>query len=463
MTLLAPFFFWGAVAVSAGIVALHFIVTRQPRAVVLPTARFVPDSPATAAARDARPADLLLLLLRVLVVLATGAGLARPILQPSKRPEARVILADASRAASSVQAVRDSVGALFRDGDAVVVFDSTAPFPGITRRDSIGVLRGPNVVGNLSAALISAFRAGSALRDKVDSVELVIVSPLLAEEWDAATDSIRKLWPGRARVVRVQARADSSLTADQGDIAIRADATDPLGVTVSLAARRQRHQLARIVRSATLTPDDSGWVATGSRVLALWPVQERPRFAVRLNPPDESGGLIAYDVRVVSAFDRKWKFSTDSLQDGRVVARWVDGEPAVVEKPLGQGCLRSVAIPVARAGDLVLRPEFVKLLEAITAPCGEPFSRDFVGAPRLAWLAGTGGLAPADAFATRQDIDSPLSPWLFGLALAAALTELVVRRRGDKQTVRDVWWTSGSERDPRRGAARNEGRAMMES
>ena len=91
MTLLAPGFFWAAIAVSAGIVALHFIVTRQPRAVVLPTARFVPDSPATAAARDARPADLLLLFLRVLVVLAAGAALAKPILQPTKRPEARVI------------------------------------------------------------------------------------------------------------------------------------------------------------------------------------------------------------------------------------------------------------------------------------------------------------------------------------------------------------------------------------
>ncbi|MEP6905130.1 MAG: BatA domain-containing protein, partial [Gemmatimonadales bacterium] len=72
MTFLAPAFLWGAIAVAAGIVALHFIVTRQPRASVLPTARFVPDSPATAIVRDARPSDLLLMLLRVLVVLAAG-------------------------------------------------------------------------------------------------------------------------------------------------------------------------------------------------------------------------------------------------------------------------------------------------------------------------------------------------------------------------------------------------------
>ena len=72
-------------------------------------------------------------------------------------------------------------------------------------------------------------------------------------------------------------------------------------------------------------------------------------------------------------------------------------------------------------------------------------------------------LAPTDAFAARQDVDSPLAPWLFGLALAAALAELVVRRRIGEQTVRDVWWTSGFERDPRRGAARKEGRPVIGS
>jgi hypothetical protein len=299
--------------------------------------------------------------------------------------------------------------------------------------------------------LIGAVRAGSALRDKADSIELVIVSPLLAEAWDGATESIRKLWPGRARLVRIAARTDSSLNVEHGDIAIGGDATDPLGVTVSLARTTQPRQVARIKRSALLEPDDSAWVAAASRVLVLWPVRERPRLAISRSAPDESGGLIARDTRVVAAFSREWKFSSDSLRNARVVARWVDGEPAVVETTVGRGCLRSVAIPVARAGDLVLRPEFVKLVEAITAPCGEPFSGGSLAASQLATLTGTGGLAPADAFPTREDVHSPLAPWLFGLALAAALAELVVRRRIGAQTVRDVWWTSAYERDPRRG------------
>ena len=99
MTLLAPGFFFASVAVAAAIVALHFIVTRQPRAAILPTARFVPDTRATTVARARRPSDLLLMLLRVLLVLAAGAGLARPVLTPSRGAEARVVLVDVSRSA----------------------------------------------------------------------------------------------------------------------------------------------------------------------------------------------------------------------------------------------------------------------------------------------------------------------------------------------------------------------------
>jgi hypothetical protein len=76
MTFLAPGFFFASLGISAAIVALHFIVTRQPRAGILPTARFVPDMPANATARATRPSDLLLMLLRILLVLAAGTALA---------------------------------------------------------------------------------------------------------------------------------------------------------------------------------------------------------------------------------------------------------------------------------------------------------------------------------------------------------------------------------------------------
>ena len=203
MTFLAPGFLFASLAVAAGMVALHFIVIRQPRAAILPTARFVPDTRATTVARDRRPSDLLLMLLRVLTVLAAGAGLAKPVLTPSRGAEARVILVDVSRSARDSLAIRDSVRAVWRNQDALVLFDSSARGISGSPSDTIGALRPTAKRGNLSAALIAALRAGSSLRDRTDSLELVIVSPFAREELDAATDTIRRLWAGTARLVRV--------------------------------------------------------------------------------------------------------------------------------------------------------------------------------------------------------------------------------------------------------------------
>jgi hypothetical protein len=48
----------------------------------------------------------------------------------------------------------------------------------------------------------------------------------------------------------------------------------------------------------------------------------------------------------------------------------------------------------------------------------------------VAKLEGKGGLAPREAFQPVTDARSELAPWLFALALAAAIAELFVRRRG---------------------------------
>lgn len=432
MTLLAPAFLWGAIAAALGITALHFLVTKQPRASVLPTARFVPDSPATATARDARPSDLLLMLLRVIVVLAAGTALAKPVMKPGKRPEARIFLVDASRSVASVREAADSVSALYRDGDAVVVFDSVARSLGLSARDSLAAVQAADARGNLSAALIAALRTGSDLRDRADSIGLVIVSPLLAEEHDAATDSIRTLWPGRAQIVRVGARIDSSSTVagNAGEISISSDATDPLAISVSLVSKPRSGAVSRIVRSAAMNAEDSTWMVSGNRALILWPAVERPRFAIARAPPDQSGGVLSREARVVSAFERRWTFPDDSLRGNPVIGRWADGHPAAVEKTMGTSCLRSVAIPVPVAGDLVIRPEFLRLVEAIAAPCGDKPSTMPLAAASVASLAGGGSagrLSPGSAFEARGDIASPLAPWLLGIALAAVLGELLVR------------------------------------
>lgn len=422
MTFLAPGFFFASLGVAAVVVALHFIVTRQPRAGILPTARFVPDLPANATARATRPSDLLLMLLRVLLVLAAGAGLAKPIVKPSRGAEARVILMDVSRSVTDSAALRDSVRALYRNHDAVVVFDSSARVLAGNASDSIRASRFTHARGNLSAALVAAMRAGSSLRDLADSIELVIVSPFAAEETDQATDSIRSLWKGRARLVNVRGGSPDSVRASR-NLEISSTASDPLQVT-ALKSQEVPGATGLIVRSGVV---DSA--RASDRALIQWPIAERPRFAVARSGRDTIGGVVAGDALVVSAFERRWTYPEDSIRGSEVVARWVDGQPAAVETPTANGCVRSVAIPVAPAGDLVIRRDFVRLVAALSADCASRTGMRPADPQTVARLAGSGGLAPRDAFRPRGDIRSDLAPWLLGLAIATAIAELFVRRR----------------------------------
>lgn len=433
MTFLAPGFFFASLAVAAAIAALHFIVTRQPRAGILPTARFVPDLPATATARTARPTDLLLMLLRVLLVLAAGAGLARPVLKPSRVAEARVILVDASRSVGNVAELRDSAKAVYREGDAMIIFDSSARFMNGNGAASIAALVPSGRSGNLSAALISAMRAGSTLRDVADSLELVVVSPFGAEEIDAATDSIRGLWPGRARLVRAGAVADS-LKSVRLPLEIRAAATDPLAITASLA--RSYPDANAVIWRNELGGDDSASVIGAGRALVEWPIASRPRGTVQRSERDTIGGVLSGNAVVIAGFERRWMFAPDSLRDGQVrdgqvIARWIDGEPAAVEWPAGDGCVRSVAVPVPSAGDLPIRDDFVRFVAAIAGPCSAHRKFEPMGAAGIASLTGRGGMAPREGFSLRGDAHSWLAPWFLGLALLAAVTEMFLRRRFD--------------------------------
>ena len=458
MTFLAPGYLFASLAVAAAIIALHFIVTRQPRAGILPTARFVPDTRATTVAPARRPSDLLLMLLRVLLVLAAGAGLARPVLTPRRGAEARVILVDVSRSARDSVAMRDSVRAIYRDQDAVVLFDSSARLVARNVRDTLSSL-GPTIRrGNLSAALIAALRAGSSLRERADSLELVIVSPFAREELDAATDTVRKLWPGKVRLVKVAASAVET-AASPSSLTISAAADDPLAVTVGLA-RTTASVSGRIDRGSSqvetsgatgardVSPSSVRGVSTDGPLIG-WPASTRPRFAASRAVRDTVGGVMAGGAVVVSTFERQWLFPPDSLRGAEVIARWVDGEPAAVEKPDGAGCVRSVAIPVSPIGDFVIRHDFVRLVASLSRPCARITSLIPADPADMAKLEGKGGLAPRAAFQPLTDAHSDLAPWLFALAIAAAIVELLVRRRG-----RDARALAGSGETSAGGEAR---------
>jgi hypothetical protein len=167
---------------------------------------------------------------------------------------------------------------------------------------------------------------------------------------------------------------------------------------------------------------------SNAQPLVVWPVSDRPPFAIA-GSFGVSGGITSGAIQVVAPFNRRWRFPVDSIRSARVIARWADGEPAAIEKQNRQSCIKSVAIPVVGIGDLVIRPEFVALVNSIVSPCGGTTSTTPQSGSALAALAGTGSLAASSYFPAREDLDSPLAPWLFGVAILAALAELFVRRK----------------------------------
>lgn len=439
LSFLAPGYLIAALAVATGLAVAHFIVRRQPRALLLPTARFVPDAPVLTAGWARAPADLLTLVLRVLSVTLAGVALAGPVMHNRAEGVARVILFDRSRAAADSSEVSDSVAALLRAGDVVVAYAST-PFVATGGRSEIS-RPSSNERGSLSAGLVAAMRAASALRDRADSVELVIVSTFAAEQLDAATVSIRREWPGRARLVAVSAvSAEASRTP-----ALVGDAGDAFSAALSTAKPMSPAEV-RVARRE-IGAADSAWLAGATgRVVVHWPAASAPAGFIARQRPAPTHAVVTANAAVVAPFQRRWQYVP--VPGSKPVAWWMDGDVAAAELGHGNGCLRSVAVPVSATGDFVLRPDFHAVLRELMQPCGGTTAYSTMPPTSLAMLRGPAALAPSTAFA-RPDRDlSTMTKWLLLAALACALLELLVRRIRSGQPV------SAAQGAPRGASAR---------
>ena len=423
MTFLAPAFLYVGAGVALGALALHFIVTRQPLSSPLPTVRFMPPT-AVRVTTVAAPEDLRLLALRVLLALVIGAAFARPVLLPTHRQMARVVIADVSRGVGDIAVVRDSARALLTPGDLLVIFDSTAGVVHHRAEDSVGRLERSERGGRLSSALIAGFRAATELRGAADSIDVTIISPLRASEFDGATQAIRALWPGRIRLVHIGGPADS--LAPPAGFAVRASGDDPVALAATIGGMPHNDSVARVVRDGG-TAADSLWAAAGQRSLVRWPVYEAPPGWIARQPPDTVGAVSAGESPLVFPLERRWRLDP-TAPAGRVVARWVDGEPAAVERRVGQGCIRDVAVGAPTRGDVMLRPTFARFLATLAAPCQPAGGGLGIGAVDLKALTGSGPLAATRLIPAPDTVATPLVPWLLVAALALALLELLVRR-----------------------------------
>lgn len=381
MTFAAPLAFGIAVAASIATVLLHVISTQRPRPTVFPTARFVPSGEAQAISRAVRPTDLLLLALRVLALLLLGAAFAGPRFASSRVGMVRVIVADASRAAQAD--VGDSVTALWRAGDRVVWFDSSAD----AAVDSAGRRTSSTAKGRLSAGLVRAHQRMLELSERSDSLELVILSPLLGEEMDAAVVPLAARWAGRVRVVR--------------------SASPPARLST--------------VRTVVAEPSAADSTAARAGATVIWWPEARDGQA----PSAHADAVWAGDATVVAQLAR-----LPMRHDGQVVARWSDGAPAASEQRLGAGCVRRVSIGIPRVGDAQLQPSFVALQRALELPCGvavEPATDAALRALARDWPRRGEGAGSRSALPPRAST----TLWLLALAACALGLELFARARAE--------------------------------
>ena len=439
MSFAAPLFAWIAAAVAAATIALHLLAWRRPPESPLPTARFAPERPIRMVSRAVRPADLALLALRVLIVLLVGVALAGPSFDARREGLGRVVVVDRSGSVSAGAEVASAARAAYRDGDALVVFDSAARQVASPSADSVGGATVDGARGSLSAALITAVRAATRLERERDSVEIVVISPFASSELDAATSAIRATWRGRLRLIRVTVAPNDTLSL--GRPMVRGGEGDAVAVSLALSEPYSGGASVRVVRDAPTTAD-SAWARGGGAVVA-WPGGRTAGWSSR-GAPDTAFAVTALahvsettenagrPATVVARFVR-----TMVPPPGRVIARWADGELAATEVPLGAGCLRAVSVATPLAGDLPLTPAFRHFARRMAGPCAapdrEPLASDSVLAAVLPSAA-----PPRDRLviaAVAADVPrTKLTAWLLALALVLGFAEMWVRRGGSDAT-----------------------------
>lgn len=414
MTFLAPWALALGGISAATMVVLHLVARHHPAAYLLPTARFIPEQRALVSRMATRPRDLLLLALRVLVVVCASVAFARPVLSPSRGTMVRVILLDRSRSVANAGDAVARARALAQQSASVTViaFDTTATILPEGAWDSLSAAPRSESHGSLSAALVAARRASVALAERADSIELDLVSPIAAAEFDDATSRARTAWPGAIRIERVAMRSDS---VPGWRLEHALPASDQLGPAMGSVRAAPGSRVIRLVRSVPAA-GDSAYARAGNTVVH-WDTATAPRIGAE--------GLAVGDDVIVAALGR-----VAMGQAGRVLARWADGTPAAEEHRVGSGCMRSVGIMIPRAGDIALHPPFQRIVRGLLAPCGFETADVVASSTAVARLAGTGSQAAA-ASVLRAAGAEPAPPvrWLLAAALVFALAELVVRAR----------------------------------
>lgn len=467
MSVAFPWVLWGTIGAVVGVVVAHLLSVTQPRALWLPTSRFVPDRAVRAVSRANTPRDVPLLMVRVLLLLCIGCALAGVTWLGARRESVRTMLAIDGRAIVAgdrvllVRAITDALQRAARNNApvrAVLLGDTLVhvsdPALAAATLDSVMRARPGRASSSLGATLLRARRAAPALANGADSVALVVMSLERADVTAAALESIRATWPGRIEFVPVPPRArpdDSASRRDQ--VLVRASADDVVAAAYQrwpdLAAAR-----TLVVRDS-VTDADSVAASSGAAVV-VWMSEAIPPQWLRLTDTADATAfaIVAADGALVAPMRRIAR----APQASRALVWWPDGSAAATEETLGAGCVRWVGF-APPPGDALLSVEARPVLAALASACGELLSigtAPALDSAQLRQLAGVGALATrAGLDATSPPPVSPLTRWLLVAALLLLVLETLMRTRADRShdAVRSAGLHHTARDDGRHGAA----------
>jgi hypothetical protein len=457
---------WLIAGALAGLVplALHLIARHPSEPVALPTFRFLTRDPRSRL-RLRRPTDLPLLLLRILLLLLFGAGLAGPRWLPERVGTAELVLLDrgAGMRGAAWAAAVDSARALLLgpQGDprgGLVLFDTAAvsvPPARLTPAlfDSLAVA-GPGSAGARYAAGLRALRAAAA-QGSADSVRAVLLTRPRAAAWSGGLRYVRRAaWPGRLRLPALPADAPPSARVGGTDsVAARTAAVvaDDGGDYVAAALAASGWRVARGVAGVAgadavvvlARPSSAGTASAllaaaraGATVVVAGPAHggilaDSLPWRPAGEPEPAPGAILLADG--TSAAGAARRYGGAPTTGARLAAAWEDGRPAAAVDSFGRGCLVRVATDL-ETGELPLTEQFPLLIDGLLHACagdGNGVGPDGVGrngGRRLdeggvALLRGSGPSVVPTTSLGGVARGLPLARWFLLGAVAVALLE----------------------------------------
>lgn len=456
ITLAAPAFLVAGTLLALVPLALHMLARTPPDRRPLPTARFLEVDRRTRL-RLRRPADLLLLAMRMALLLLLGAAFARPAWVADREGGARVVLLDAGAGMAGAWEAAVAVAAdRLGEGGTLVVFDTAARVieDGGAALDSLR-RAGPGAGPSSYLAALRGLRLATGWM-RADSADAVLITRARWGAWSAALPTVREAaWPARIEVVDVdgeggeasRAMGDSIEPAERPATVIGADdhvlrpyveaALGALGFD-DPAPAGEESDLAVVLSGVEAIAGS----LPGRRVVVLggrvdrggfgraWNVDAADRNAARPG----RGRLVFPGGEALAG----WRPVPGAPADeARVLAVWEDGRPAAAAIRRGDGCLAYLAAE-PEAGGAAADPALPHLIRTLADGCeprvpGEPSGSALDGValdsgalrtlradqlPRAAELA---VIAPGRGRA--------LTRALLALALVVAAAEIAVARR----------------------------------